>query len=105
MLKKFLSNPLVTFVGVGIDEIVEKFEKETNFKFAKTMDLRKLAGQALRKNALWNYSLEGLADLVLGYHMVVEKPKKIKWIDGNKRSQGNRANIDRQSSSKRSLSS
>ncbi|OVA16745.1 3'-5' exonuclease domain [Macleaya cordata] len=74
-LIEFLNNPNFTFVGVGIDEDVEKLLYDHELGVANTLDLRHLAVQKLNKNELSKAGLKGLTEAVLGLEL--KKPKKV----------------------------
>ncbi|KAI3840807.1 hypothetical protein MKX03_011599 [Papaver bracteatum] len=71
----FLQNPSFTFVGVGINEDVEKILCDYELGVSNTLDLRVLAAQKLNKIELKKMGLRDLTEAVLGVNMV--KPKKV----------------------------
>ncbi|KAI3953137.1 hypothetical protein MKW92_045696 [Papaver armeniacum] len=71
----FLGNPSFTFVGVGINEDVEKILCDYELGVGNTLDLRVLAAQKLNKIELKKMGLRDLTEAVLGLNMV--KPKKV----------------------------
>ncbi|XP_077243623.1 3'-5' exonuclease-like [Tasmannia lanceolata] len=66
----FLLNPNFNFVGVGIEEDVEKLLLDYELKVEHFTDLRVLVGKELK-----GAGLRGMANAVLGFD--VEKPKRI----------------------------
>ncbi|PIA60998.1 hypothetical protein AQUCO_00300488v1 [Aquilegia coerulea] len=79
-LANFLNNPAFTFVGVGIQEDVDKLNRFYNLRVANTVNLPTLAAQKLSRDELRNSGLKGLAREVL--YMEIEKPKEVsrsKW--------------------------
>ncbi|KAI3916291.1 hypothetical protein MKW98_004732 [Papaver atlanticum] len=71
----FLQNPSFTFVGVGINEDVEKILCDYELGVSNTLDLRVLAAQKLNKIELKKMGLRDLTEAVLGVNLV--KPKKV----------------------------
>ncbi|GFS31384.1 hypothetical protein Acr_00g0017000 [Actinidia rufa] len=71
----FLTNPLYTFVGVGVDSDVEKLTDDYGISVATTVDLRSLAAAEYGVRELRNAGLKDLAMQVLGKEVV--KPR---WI-------------------------
>ncbi|RZC88294.1 hypothetical protein C5167_016086 [Papaver somniferum] len=71
----FLGNPSFTFVGVGINEDVEKILCDYELGVGNTLDLRVLAAQKLNKIELKKMGLRDLTEAILGLNMV--KPKKV----------------------------
>ncbi|CAK9153590.1 unnamed protein product [Ilex paraguariensis] len=71
-LLDFLSNDDYTFVGVGINQDVEKLRDECCLEVANTVDLRGLAARELGSDAFRSAGLVGLARDVLGKNF--EKP-------------------------------
>ncbi|XP_031382269.1 Werner Syndrome-like exonuclease isoform X2 [Punica granatum] len=69
-LADFLDDPANKFVGVGIGEDVEKLLVDYGLRVGNPVDLRSLAGKALK-----NAGLKTLAKEVLGKE--VEKPKRV----------------------------
>ncbi|XP_016456884.2 3'-5' exonuclease-like [Nicotiana tabacum] len=79
-LSDFLCNPSYTIVGVGIENDVEKLEKDYGIRVGNVFDLRHLAADAYGMRDLRNAGLKKLCQVVLGKEM--EKPKNItlgKW--------------------------
>ncbi|KAL3639656.1 hypothetical protein CASFOL_014624 [Castilleja foliolosa] len=75
-LVDFLANPNYTFVGIGIDQDLEKLEEDYEFGFrTKTVDLRGLAAEKYGRRDLKQAGLKGLAAIVL--HKEFEKPKRV----------------------------
>ncbi|XP_057489516.1 3'-5' exonuclease-like [Actinidia eriantha] len=74
-LAQFLTNPLYTFVGVGVDSDVEKLTDDYGLSVATTVDLRSLAAAEYGVRELRNAGLKILAMQVLGKEVV--KPR---WI-------------------------
>lgn len=75
-LCEFLSNEQYTFVGVGIQNDVDKLEEDHGISVGgKTVDLRRLAARAYNDNMLNNYGLKDLVTYVLGRS--IEKPR---WV-------------------------
>ncbi|KAF4394727.1 hypothetical protein F8388_015633 [Cannabis sativa] len=87
-LKEFLLDHRVTVVGVGLENLVERFEEDYGWEMPKIVDLRDLWAQAqaqsqaqvqqVRKN-LNRFGIARLAKVVLGEEMNLVKPAKIKW--------------------------
>ncbi|KAI3965218.1 hypothetical protein MKX01_008940 [Papaver californicum] len=71
----FLGNPSFTFVGVGIDEDVEKILYDYELGISSTVDLRILAAQKMNKIELKKMGLRDLTEAVLSLNLV--KPKKV----------------------------
>ncbi|KAL0428433.1 UNVERIFIED_CONTAM: hypothetical protein Slati_3018100 [Sesamum latifolium] len=72
----FLANPRYTFVGIGIEQDLEKLEEDYELGFnTRTVDLRSLAAAEYGRRELKNAGLKQLASLVLGKE--VEKPKRV----------------------------
>ncbi|KAK7395162.1 hypothetical protein VNO78_15707 [Psophocarpus tetragonolobus] len=74
-LFSFLANPNITFLGVGIQEDVEKLLEDYNLQVANVCDLRTLAAGKLRDPDLNRAGLKSLGLRILG--LQVAKPK---WI-------------------------
>ncbi|KAL4557078.1 hypothetical protein LXL04_035248 [Taraxacum kok-saghyz] len=74
-LRNFFSNPSYTFVGVGIDNDLEKLTEDHNLVAAKTADLRALAAEMYGLRELKNSGIKDLTRRVLGKEM--NKPKGI----------------------------
>ncbi|KAE9444934.1 hypothetical protein RHGRI_010718 [Rhododendron griersonianum] len=74
-LINFLTNPAHTFVGVGIQEDVEKLTGDYGLTVANAVDLRVLAADAYGTRELRNAGLTILARQVLGAEVV--KPKSV----------------------------
>ncbi|KAF6170852.1 hypothetical protein GIB67_015804 [Kingdonia uniflora] len=71
----FLGNPGFTFVGVGIEEDLEKLLLEYELRVKNKVDLRGLAAEKMGVKELKKAGLKGLAKEVLGIE--VEKPKRV----------------------------
>ncbi|XP_010273280.1 PREDICTED: Werner Syndrome-like exonuclease [Nelumbo nucifera] len=71
----FLNNPNFSFVGVGINEDVEKLLEDYEINVSNTVDLRGLAVKKLGKPELKNSGLKDLTREVLGKEM--EKPRRV----------------------------
>ncbi|KAL0346131.1 UNVERIFIED_CONTAM: hypothetical protein Sradi_4444400 [Sesamum radiatum] len=72
----FLANPRYTFVGIGIEQDLEKLEEDYELGFnTRTVDLRSLAAAEYGRRELKNAGLKQLASLVL--EKEVEKPKRV----------------------------
>ncbi|KAI3936453.1 hypothetical protein MKX01_014422 [Papaver californicum] len=69
----FLGNPSFTFVGVGIDEDVEKILYDYELGISNTVDLRNLAAQKMNKIELKKMGLGDLTEAVLGLNLVKRK--------------------------------
>lgn len=83
-LSDFFSDPNVVAVGIGIEAVAKKLEKEYNFKIAKTIDLNCLAEQRLGRDDLdlGRYDLDRLAKVVLGKRADVIRPSKtVEWYN------------------------
>ncbi|XP_030529243.1 Werner Syndrome-like exonuclease [Rhodamnia argentea] len=65
-LADFLRNPRHVFVGVGIDQIVERLRCDYGLAVATAVDLRALAARELGREELRRAGLEELAREVLG---------------------------------------
>ncbi|KAI3869549.1 hypothetical protein MKX03_012126 [Papaver bracteatum] len=79
-LYKFLNNEKFIFVGVGVDEDCDKLFDDYRLSVAKTIDLRPLAVEKLKRKELKRAGLKSLADTVLARDL--PKPKKVtlsKW--------------------------
>ncbi|KAH7843536.1 hypothetical protein Vadar_017865 [Vaccinium darrowii] len=74
-LINFLANPAHTFVGVGIDEDVEKLTGDYGLTVANAIDLRVLAAESYGVRELRNAGLKNLARQVLGVELV--KPRSV----------------------------
>jgi ribonuclease D len=74
-LINFLANPAHTFVGVGIDEDVEKLTGDYGLTVANAVDLRFLAADGYGVRELRNAGLKILARQVLGVELV--KPRSV----------------------------
>ncbi|GFP86981.1 werner syndrome-like exonuclease, partial [Phtheirospermum japonicum] len=65
-LVDFLANPNHTFIGIGIDQDLEKLEENYEFGFrTNTVDLRGLAADKYGQPVLKRAGLKGLAGVVL----------------------------------------
>ncbi|KAK6127203.1 hypothetical protein DH2020_039046 [Rehmannia glutinosa] len=72
----FLANPNYTFVGIAIDQDLEKLEEDYEFGFnTNTVDLRSLAADRYGNTELKRAGLKSLARVVL--EKDVEKPKRV----------------------------
>ncbi|KAL4565458.1 hypothetical protein LXL04_029554 [Taraxacum kok-saghyz] len=72
-LRNFFSNPSYTFVGVGIDNNLEKLTEDHNLLAAKTADLRVLAMEMYGLRELKNSGIKDLTRRVLGKEMSKSK--------------------------------
>ncbi|KAF5207786.1 Werner syndrome-like exonuclease [Thalictrum thalictroides] len=71
----FLNNPSYKFVGIGIDEDVEKLLLDYSLRVANPVDLRSFAVNQLNRNELKNAGLKEMARVVLD--MEISKPKRV----------------------------
>ncbi|KAF5788740.1 putative DNA helicase [Helianthus annuus] len=81
-LVNFLGNPSYIFVGVGIENDVEKLRKDYGVEVAKTVDLRTLATDVYGVREFKKAGLLQLARIVLGKE--INKPKSVtmsRWDD------------------------
>ncbi|XP_022633688.1 uncharacterized protein LOC106754493 isoform X1 [Vigna radiata var. radiata] len=80
-LVSFLSDPNVTFFGVGIEDDAKKLLGDFNLRVLNIRDLRSLAAEKLRDTKLNRAGIKSLGLRVLG--LEVEKPKRItrSWWD------------------------
>lgn len=66
-------------VGMEMETISKKLEKDYGIKMKNTMDLRGMAVEGLKKAGesldLWRYDLDKLAKTVLGKHVDVDRPE------------------------------
>nr|XP_043616960.1 Werner Syndrome-like exonuclease [Erigeron canadensis] len=74
-LKNFLKNPNYTFVGVGIENDVEKLIEDYNLGVEKMVDVRTVAADFYGMKELKNAGIKDLAMRVLGKE--VNKPKGV----------------------------
>ena len=74
-LNAFLRNPGYTFVGVGIDDDLEKLVGDHGLGVSNALDLRGLAAHELNKMELRNAGLKRLGLEVLGKE--VQKPRRV----------------------------
>ncbi|MFS7970487.1 putative DNA helicase [Helianthus anomalus] len=74
-LINFLANPCYTFVGVGIDDDVEKLTRNYGLSVARWADLRNVAANVYGVREFKNAGIKVLAEQILGKH--VEKPKSV----------------------------
>ncbi|KAG5037731.1 hypothetical protein JHK82_018543 [Glycine max] len=74
-LVSFLADPNITFVGVGIQEDVEKLLEDYNLNVANVRDLRSFAAERLGDLELKRAGLKSLGLRVLG--LEVAKPKRV----------------------------
>ncbi|XP_016195690.1 Werner Syndrome-like exonuclease [Arachis ipaensis] len=74
-LVDFLVNEGHTFLGVGIEEDVEKLLEDYNLNVKNFVDLRGLAESVLGESEMKRAGLKRLAERVLG--LEIEKPKRI----------------------------
>ncbi|MED6194447.1 hypothetical protein PIB30_028606 [Stylosanthes scabra] len=74
-LVDFLVNEGNTFLGVGIEEDVEKLLEDYNLNVKKFVDLRGLAESVLGETELKRAGLKTLAERVLG--LEIDKPKRV----------------------------
>lgn len=75
LLADFLRDPRHVFVGVGIDEDVEKLLCDYGLGVANAVDLRPLAARELGREELGRAGLKTLAKEVLGRE--IQKPKRV----------------------------
>ncbi|KAL7585139.1 3'-5' exonuclease [Lactuca sativa] len=78
-LKNFLRNPSYTFVGVGINNDVEKLMQNWNLEVANTADIGDLAAEEYGMRNLRNAGLKGLTRRVLGKELI--KPQNVTMSD------------------------
>ncbi|XP_057742266.1 3'-5' exonuclease-like [Arachis stenosperma] len=71
----FLVNEGHTFLGVGVEEDVEKLLEDYNLNVKNFVDLRNLAENVLGESEMKRAGLKSLAERVLG--LEIEKPKRI----------------------------
>ncbi|XP_028215188.1 uncharacterized protein LOC114397321 [Glycine soja] len=69
------SDPIITFVGVGIREDVEKLLKDYNLNVVNVRDLRSFAAEKLGDLGLKRAGLKSLA--LRGMGLEVAKPKRV----------------------------
>ena len=84
VVRDFLYDNRTVVVGVGIEQIAKKLEKEKEddgLIIRKRVELRKEADKFFPGNNFERCSLEELAKVVLGGEVVFVKPKKMKWWD------------------------
>ena len=84
VVRDFLYDNRTVVVGVGIEQIAKKLEKEKEddgLIIRKRVELRKEADKFFPGNNFERCSLEELAEVVLGGEVVLVKPKKMKWWD------------------------
>lgn len=74
-LAEFLLQPDFTFVGVGVEEDVEKLLEDYELSVGQSLDLRSLAAEELGIRELKQAGLKRLAAQVLGIE--VNKPRRI----------------------------
>ncbi|XLU46893.1 Werner Syndrome-like exonuclease [Arachis ipaensis] len=74
-LVDFLVNEGHTFLGVGVEEDVEKLLEDYNLNVKNFVDLRDLAENVLGESEMKRAGLKSLAERVLG--LEIEKPKRI----------------------------
>ncbi|RZC74453.1 hypothetical protein C5167_049936 [Papaver somniferum] len=82
-LVEFLGDPDFTFVGVRIDEDIQKLDDDYDLEVGVAVDLRYLAADRYNSKALKNAGLMGLAGIVLNYGDI-EKPRHVtmsNWED------------------------
>lgn len=70
-----MNNPLFKFVGVGIEEDLEKLLLDYELRVANPVDVRPLAVAKFGMNDLKNAGLKNLASVVLGLEIL--KPKRV----------------------------
>ncbi|KAL5546808.1 hypothetical protein UlMin_006495 [Ulmus minor] len=85
-LSEFLGNSNYSFVGVGIQEDIEKLACDWELSVRNPVDVRDLAANSYSDSNLRNTSLKNLAKTVLG--LEIEKPRRItmgrwdkEWLD------------------------
>ncbi|GJW23711.1 Werner syndrome-like exonuclease [Tanacetum coccineum] len=74
-LINFLRNPSYTFVGVGVENDVEKLNADYGIMVGRIEDLRDLAVEEFGAKELRNAGLKGLTSWVLGKEL--DKPKYV----------------------------
>ncbi|KAJ0753334.1 putative DNA helicase [Helianthus annuus] len=74
-LINFLANPCYTFVGVGIDNDVEKLTRNYGLSVARWADLRDVAANVYGVREFKNAGIKVLAEQILGKQ--VDKPKSV----------------------------
>ncbi|XP_058739716.1 3'-5' exonuclease-like [Vicia villosa] len=74
-LLTFMANPNNRFVGVGIENDVEKLIEDYNISVGNYVDLRNLAAEVLQDRAMLMFGIKKLAERILG--KIVEKPQRI----------------------------
>ncbi|KAK8934556.1 hypothetical protein KSP39_PZI015176 [Platanthera zijinensis] len=75
-LKEFLSNPRFTFVGVGINEDIERLVEDSGLMVQNAVDLRELAVQMTGRLEMRQMGLKTLAEEIVGVQ--VSKPNSVK---------------------------
>ncbi|XVE55285.1 hypothetical protein DITRI_Ditri03aG0146400 [Diplodiscus trichospermus] len=84
VVKEFLYDNRTIVVGVGIERIAEKLEKdreEDGLVIRKRVELRKEAEKLFPGNNFEKFSLEELGMAVFGGEVGFAKPKNIRWWD------------------------
>ncbi|PIA60997.1 hypothetical protein AQUCO_00300487v1 [Aquilegia coerulea] len=71
----FLNNPVYKFVGIGIEEDVEKLLLDYSLRVANPVDLRSFAVNELNRNELKKAGLKEMTKVVLD--MEIQKPKRV----------------------------
>uniref|UniRef100_M1DYU2 3-5 exonuclease n=1 Tax=Solanum tuberosum TaxID=4113 RepID=M1DYU2_SOLTU len=81
-LWKLLSDNKTIVVGLGIEQVVKKLEKDYNMKISKWVDLRDKAREMATFGEIANNcSVEKLANKVLGEEWHVNKPSTMEWFN------------------------
>ncbi|XP_055822012.1 uncharacterized protein LOC129890493 [Solanum dulcamara] len=79
-LCRLLSDNKTIVVGVGIEDIVKKLEKDCDMKISNSVDLRDKAREKANFGDIANNcSVEKLAKKVLGDEWTVNKPSNMEW--------------------------
>lgn len=82
LLWKLFSDNNTIVVGLGIEQVVKKLEKDYNMKISKWVDLRyKAREMATFGEIANNCSVEKLANKVLGEEWHVNKPSTMEWFN------------------------
>ncbi|KAK8947626.1 hypothetical protein KSP40_PGU021432 [Platanthera guangdongensis] len=74
-LKEFLTNPLFTFVGVGINDDIERLVEDSGLMVQNAVDLRELAAQMTGRLEMRQMGLKALAEEIVGVQ--VSKPNSV----------------------------
>lgn len=83
-LRAFFENRRVVAVGMEMEAVARKLEREHGIAMKNAVDVRGLAVEGLKKEGehldLWRYDLDKLAKTVLGKHVDVVRPlHKVDW--------------------------